>query len=182
MLHSYVHQFHGGLHDTISNRRDSQRSLFAASSFPDVNPFDRFGLVGSLLSHASPFPDLLPSTTPIGNPPRIRVYTQGLPDFHPTDFASFQQAHRGYQSRIMFICHYGRSGSFRCSPPRLTATQLLQVSIGTTATNDRGLPPRKRTLPGSALVRPLRGRLGRWLKPAGKKKTHAGAHVPPFAQ
>jgi hypothetical protein len=38
---------------------------------------------------------------------------------------------------------YGRSGSFRCSPPRLTATRLLQVLTRPTAADGRGLSPRR---------------------------------------
>ncbi len=41
----------------------------------------------------------------------------------------------------------------RCFPPHLAVTQLLRVLVGTTATNGRGLPPRKRTLLCSALGR-----------------------------
>jgi len=38
----------------------------------------------------------------------------------------------------------------RCFPPRLTATQLLQVRAGPTEACGWGLPPQKRTLLGSA--------------------------------
>ncbi|MCF6314621.1 MAG: hypothetical protein L3J39_19390, partial [Verrucomicrobiales bacterium] len=57
-----------------------------------------------------------------------------------------------YRSRIMFTCHYGRSGSFRCFPPHLAVTQLLQVLVSTTAANGQGISPRKRTLLCSALA------------------------------
>ena len=43
--------------------------------------------------------------------------------------------------RVHFRC--GRSGSFRCSPPRLAATRLLQVLISPTVANGRGFSPRR---------------------------------------
>ena len=51
-------------------------------------------------------------------------------------------------NRVHFRC--GRFGSFRCSPPRLAATQLLPVLIRPTATYGRGLPPRRVVLLRSA--------------------------------
>ena len=44
-------------------------------------------------------------------------------------------------NRVHFCC--SRYGSFRCSPPRLTATQLLQVLTSPTVADGRGLSPRK---------------------------------------
>ena len=75
--------------------------------------------------------------------PRIRDETRRLRCSRTADFASVSQARRGCRSRIVFICHYGLSGRFRCSPPRLAATQLLQLLGGTTATAGLGLSPRK---------------------------------------
>ncbi len=56
--------------------------------------------------------------------------------------------------RIVFIprlrdCRL--SGSIRCSPPRLTATQLLQVLTQNTVPDGRGLPPRRIVTLHSAL-------------------------------
>ena len=45
--------------------------------------------------------------------------------------------------RIVFTCRCGLSGSFRCFPPRLAATQLLQVLAGHRS-RGWGLPPQKR--------------------------------------
>lgn len=50
------------------------------------------------------------------------------------------------------------SGSFRCSPPRLAATQLLQVLTRNTVPDGRGLPPRRIVTLHSALVLTLRVR------------------------
>jgi hypothetical protein len=54
--------------------------------------------------------------------------------------------------RIVFICHCGRSGSFRCFPPRLAATRLLQVLSRSTVPAGRGLPPRRREYHSCATV------------------------------
>ena len=75
--------------------------------------------------------------------PLIRVDLRGLRCSRSADFASSSQARRGCRSRIVFTCHYGPSGRFRCSPPRLAATQLLQLLGGTTATTGPGLSPEK---------------------------------------
>ena len=52
-------------------------------------------------------------------------------------------------NRVHFRCRL--SGSFRCSPPRLTATQLLQVLIRNTVPDGRGLSPRRIVTLHSAL-------------------------------
>jgi hypothetical protein len=62
--------------------------------------------------------------------------------------------------RIMFICHCGRSGSYRCFPPRLAATRLLQVLSRSTVPTGRGLSPRRIALLRSARVGPARPRRG----------------------
>src|SRR5438105_11470429 len=64
-------------------------------------------------------------------------------------------------NRVHLFCFLscGRSGSFRCSPPRLTATQLLPVLIRLTAANGRSLPLRRVMHLRSALERVLRGAL-----------------------
>jgi hypothetical protein len=46
-----------------------------------------------------------------------------------------------WPNRVHFRCRL--SGSFRCSPPRLTATQLLQVLTQNTVPDGRGLSPRR---------------------------------------
>ena len=58
--------------------------------------------------------------------------------------------------RIVFTCRCGLSGSFRCSPPRLAATQLLQVLSQERAPTGRGLSPRKVVWLYSALGRTSR--------------------------
>ena len=60
--------------------------------------------------------------------------------------------------RVHFRC--GRSGSFRCSPPRLAATRLLQVLTSPTVADGRGLPPRR-----SAQLRSARAWASRPLAP-----------------
>ena len=59
------------------------------------------------------------------------------------------------------------SDSFRCSPPRLAATQLLQGLTRNTVPDGRGLPPRRIVTLHSALV-PLR-----------RNWRHGGACTPP---
>ena len=91
---------------------------------------------GLLPSHSLPFPDLLPPTTRInsdlehrvssgqcqvGCPWRLHLYAAGWP-FILAETCSL---------------YCGRSGSFRCSPPRLTATQLLQVLLRPSAPRGR---------------------------------------------
>ena len=53
--------------------------------------------------------------------------------------------------RVHFRC--GLSGSFRCSPPRLMATQLLQVPGQERTLTGRGLPPRRDVTLHSARAR-----------------------------
>jgi len=57
-------------------------------------------------------------------------------------------------NRVHFRC--GLSGSFRCSPPRLAATQLLQVLSRERLPAGRGLPPRRDVALHSARARPPR--------------------------
>lgn len=59
-------------------------------------------------------------------------------------------------NRVHFRCRL--SGSFHCSPPRLAATQLLQVLTRNTVPDGRGLPPRRIVTFHSALVLTLRVR------------------------
>ena len=54
--------------------------------------------------------------------------------------------------RVHFRC--GRSGSFRCFPPRLAATRFLPVLSSPTVANGRCLPPRRSAQLRSALARP----------------------------
>lgn len=54
-----------------------------------------------------------------------------------------------WPNRVHFRCRL--SGSIRCSPPRLTATQLLQVLTQNTVPDGRGLPPRRIVTLNSAL-------------------------------
>ena len=56
-----------------------------------------------------------------------------------------------WPTRVHFRCRL--SGSIRCSPPRLAATQLLQVLTRNTVPNGRGLPPRRIVTLHSALGR-----------------------------
>ena len=120
---------------------------------------------GLLHSHPHPFPDLLPSTTRIdpvqssvtpleqsqvGCPWRLHLCAAGWPSI-PAESCSL---------------YCGRSGSFRCSPPRLTATQLLQVLLRPSVPKGRGLSPRK----GALLCSAQRGQLcPRW----GARKENA---------
>jgi hypothetical protein len=55
-----------------------------------------------------------------------------------------------WPTRVHFRCRL--SGSIRCSPPRLAATQLLQVLTRNTVPNGRGLPPRRIVTLHSALA------------------------------
>src|SRR5690606_32765562 len=62
----FYHHSRRGLHDAIRNRRDTQRSRFAAARFRDHDPFDRLGSVGpsfEVLSH--------------GEQPFLAVFTKG---------------------------------------------------------------------------------------------------------
>ena len=56
-----------------------------------------------------------------------------------------------WPNRVHFRCRL--SGSIGCSPPRLAATQLLQVLTQNTVPSGRGLPPRRIVTLHSALVR-----------------------------
>ena len=60
------------------------------------------------------------------------------------DFASHSKARRVYGNRIVFTCHYCLFGCFRCFPPHLAVTQLLQLLASATDTDGLGLPPKKR--------------------------------------
>ncbi len=114
---------------------------------------DGLTLTDLLHSQASSFPDLLPSTTPI-DIFRASVYFR-------RDCRTFVQQTSPVPSRLVAAIE-AESCSLviavdlvliRCFPPHLAVTQLLRVLVGTTATNGRGLPPRKRTLLCSALGR-----------------------------
>ena len=120
--------------------------------------WDGLALTDLLHSHVSSFPDLLPSTTPI-DIFRASVYFR-------RDCRTFVQQTSPVPSRLV-VAIEAESCSLviavdlvliRCFPPHLAVTQLLRVLVGTTATNGRGLPPRKRTLLCSALGPPVAGR------------------------
>src|SRR5215213_1180361 len=81
-------------------------------------------------------------------PPQVEV----LADLETSSFA------RGLvvlmvPNRVHFRC--GRSGAFRCSPPRLAATRLLQVLTRPTVADGRGLSPRMSVQLHSARARPI---------------------------
>src|SRR5207237_6610757 len=84
-------------------------------------------------------------------------------------------------NRVHLFCFLscGRSGSFRCSPPRLTATQLLPVLIRSTVANGRSLPLRRVMHLRSALERDLRGALVRLMRLRDKLNIVLGAPDPP---
>src|SRR5205823_9698236 len=87
-------------------------------------------------------------------------------------------------NRVHLFCFLscGRSGSFRCSPPRLTATQLLPVLIRSTAANGRSLPLRRVMHLRSALERDLRGALLKVLAQSHYfSPKRRGDRVPPSA-
>ena len=124
------------------------------AALTSVRPLsDGLTLTDLLHSPASSFPDLLPSTTPI-DIFRASVYFR-------RDCRTFVQQTSPVPSRLV-VAIEAESCSLviavdlvliRCFPPHLAVTQLLRVLVGTTATNGRGLPPRKRTLLCSALGR-----------------------------
>ena len=121
--------------------RSVRRAMSAALPFP--------------LSRLRSFPDILSPTTPTG-PLRTSVSPcgeRGSALRGHANFALHQRARHGSRSRIVFSCHYGLSGCFRCFPPRLAATRLLQLLAGPTAAGGPGLSPGKSAPLGGALAR-----------------------------
>ncbi len=128
-------------------------SDFSTASLPNALPVE----ISCIHSH-------VPCQTYHHQPPRQA--SRALPSFahrnhhvlliSVADFAFRSQARRSCPGRIVFICHCGLSGRFRCFPPHLAVTQLLPLLTGSTVAGGSGLTSERIMLLCSARTRPSR--------------------------
>jgi len=160
--------------------RDSRRFLFAAcvhrtfTFLPPFTPWElpHFSVLMAALTsagrtttaarsvpadllhlHVSSFPDLLSPTTPAGS---LRASVISRVGCRARARQTSPATSRLVADTVAVSCSFVIMVDLvliRCFPPRLAATQLLRVLASTTAAGGRGIPPRKRTLLSSALVR-----------------------------